>query len=358
MNKADDQLPVNTGRQHANTSRSGTDNVINNLLESLHHDDFEQLAADIKQSLEAHRHWMQRITTALVTRQPLEENQFIAVDAHLHCHFGRWLTKIFQDELFQQGSFLRIEQYHRQLHDAARTLIYQLNHHTEVDIAAFENFMQLQKEFFDMVMMLFEFSVLNKQQFDPTTRLMNRRSVDSVLANEYSRMQRADDYYCCVAMADIDHFKQVNDLWGHDVGDLLLSHTAQIFNDAIRRHDTVSRYGGEEVLFIFPDMRLEQAGLVVDRIRNRLANSSISHHSHLHSVTASFGVTQLCRHCDIKGSVKRADIAMYAAKESGRNCTVTVDSQAVVGQTSYEHLNKEITELIRQHCKRVPSGTD
>lgn len=331
--------------------------MINNLLESLHHDDLEVLAADIKHSLEAHRHWMQRITTALVTRQPINESQFIAEDAHLHCSFGRWLAQVCTDELFQQGSFLKIGQYHQQLHDSARNLIVELNLHGDVNPDAFENFMLLQKEFFDVVMMLFEFSVLNKQQFDPTTRLMNRRSVDSVLANEYSRMQRTDDYYCCIAMADIDHFKAVNDRWGHDVGDLLLSHSAQVFNGAIRHHDTVSRYGGEEFLFIFPDMRLEQAGPVVDRIRRQLADASITHQGNQHRVSASFGVTQLCRYCDIKGSIKRADIAMYAAKENGRNCTVTVDSQSVIGQTSYEHLNNEITELMRQHCKLVSQIT-
>lgn len=115
---------------------------------------------------------MQTITTALVTRQPIVESQFIAVDAHLHCCFGRWLTKILADELFQQGSFLKIEQYHKQLHDSARTVINQLNQHREINIDDFERFMRQQKEFFDMVMMLFEFSVFNKQQFDPTTRLM------------------------------------------------------------------------------------------------------------------------------------------------------------------------------------------
>ena len=328
--------------------------MIENLLESLHHDDFEALAADIKKSLDAHRKWMQKITTALVTRQPMDENQFIAPDAHLHCHFGCWLTKIFKDELFQQGSFLKVEQYHKQLHDSARIVVKQLNLNQEINIADFENFMRTQKVFFDMVITLFEFSVLNKQQFDPTTRLINRRSVDSVLANEYSRMQRSEDYYCCIAMADIDHFKNVNDAWGHDVGDILLGHTAKLFNDAIRRHDTVARYGGEEFLFIFPDMDLDQAGIVVDRIRRQLADSSISHQGNLHRVTSSFGVTQLCRFCDIKGSIKRADIAMYAAKEKGRNNTVTIDSRAIMGQTSYDHLNTEITEVMRQHCQLVP----
>ncbi len=332
--------------------------MIENLLESMHHDDFEALADDIKNSLEAHREWMQRITTALVTRQPMDENQFIAPNAHLHCHFGRWLTKTFEDEPFQQSSFLNIKQYHKQLHDSARTVIDQLNLNCDINSEDFELFMRTQKEFFDIVITLFEFSVLNKQQFDPTTRLMNRRAVDSVLANEYSRMQRAEDYHCCIALADIDHFKGVNDAWGHDVGDLLLGHTAELFNNAIRSHDTVSRYGGEEFLFIFPNMDLEQAGIVVERIRKQLADANISHQGNQHRVTASFGVTQLCRFCDIKGSIKRADIAMYAAKEAGRNSTVTIDSRAIMGQTSYDYLNNEITEAMRQHCRLVKKTSD
>ncbi len=316
------------------------------------------LATDLKRSLEAHREWMQTITTALVAREAINEQQFIAADAHLHCQFGRWLAKTLQNPLFNQSSFLKIEQYHRQLHDTARILIGQLNDHGFVNMGTFKHFMQLQKEFYQHALLLFEYSVFNKQQFDPTTRLINRRSVDAVLANEYSRMQRSDNYQCCIAMADLDHFKKVNDAWGHDIGDLFLGHAARVFNDAIRRHDTVSRYGGEEFLFIFPDMTLQQAERVVDRIRRKLAETSISHNGNQNYVTASFGVTQLCRYCDIKGSIKRADIAMYAAKESGRNCTIAIDSQAVTGQTSYHHLNDDITNLMRKHCKLVSPVTD
>lgn len=331
--------------------------VIENLLESLHHEDFETLSDDIKHSLEAHRDWMQTVTEALITRQPLEGAQFIAEDAHLHCQFGQWLTKVFEDEIFKQGSFLKIEAYHQQLHTIASTLVQQLNQHQEIKHDDLNKFMHIQKELFDMVMVLFEFSVLNKQQFDPTTRLINRRSVGAVLATEYNKMQRSDDYECCIAMADIDHFKNVNDVWGHDVGDLLLAHTAKLFDDSIRRHDTVSRYGGEEFLFIFPEMSLEQATHVVDRIRIQLAQSHINHHGNLHSVTASFGVTQLSRHSDIKGSIKRADIALYAAKESGRNKTMLSNSQGSIGQISYEDLNNDSTETIRQNCYPA-TGTD
>ncbi|WP_417228035.1 diguanylate cyclase [Amphritea sp.] len=327
--------------------------VIENLLESLHHEDFEALSDDIKHSLEAHRDWMQAVTKALIIRQPLEGAQFVAADAHRHCQFGQWLTKVFEDEMFKQGSFLKIEAYHQQLHTAASTLVRQLNQHQEIKRDDLNKFMHTQKELFDMVMVLFEFSVLNKQQFDPTTRLMNRRSVGAVLASEYNKMQRSDDYDCCIAMADIDHFKNVNDVWGHDVGDLLLGHTAKLFDDSIRRHDTVSRYGGEEFLFIFPEMSLEQAAPVIDRIRLQLAQSRINHHGNQHNVTASFGVTQLSRYSDIKGSIKRADIALYAAKESGRNMTMLIDSQGTIGQMSYEDFNNDSTETMRRHCYPV-----
>ncbi|RTE66239.1 diguanylate cyclase [Amphritea opalescens] len=340
---------IDTYAEHSVNNRY----VIENLLESLHHEDFETLADDIKHSLESHRDWMMRIMTALVTRQPLNEDQFIACDAHLHCHFGRWLSRIFEDELFKQGSFLKIEAYHTQLHDAARTVIQQLNRQQEVNTDDLNYFIRIQKELFDMVMVLFEFSVQNKQQFDPTTRLINRRSVGAILASEYHKRQQLDDYVCCIAMADIDHFKNVNDLWGHDVGDLLLAHTAQLFNDSIRRHDTVSRYGGEEFLFIFPDMTLEQAGPVVDRIRQKLADTPVSHQGNSLQVTASFGVTQLSRHTDIKSSIKRADIALYAAKDNGRNITMSIDSKAIMGQNSYQDFNNDTTEIMRQQCHRV-----
>lgn len=327
--------------------------VINNLLESLHHEDFETLADDIKQSLSAHHDWMQHITKALITQQPMSENEFIAANAHRQCHFGQWLTRVLEDDLFKQDSFLKIEAHHKQLHDLARTVVQQLNQHLRPNLDDLNQLMRTQKELFDMIMVLFEFSVLNKQQFDPTTRLINRRSVGSILASEYSKIQRLDNYSCCIAMADIDHFKKVNDRWGHDVGDLLLKHTAKIFTDTIRRHDTVSRYGGEEFLFIFPEITLEKASLIIDRIRLQLAESSFTHQGNQHSVTASFGITQLSRLSDIEGSIKLTDIAMYVAKQSGRNLSMSIDSRDLIGQLSYKDLDNATTAIIRQHCHKV-----
>ncbi|MDO6562946.1 diguanylate cyclase [Amphritea sp. 1_MG-2023] len=332
--------------------------MIENLLESFHHEDFDALSGDIKHSLEAHRIWLLDIVKALITRQPLTDKQFVACDAHHHCHFGRWLTKTFEDDLFKQGSFLKIEQYHKRLHDAARKIILQQNQHQDINVADLDNFIQMQKELFDMIIVLFEFSVLNKQQFDPTTRLINRRSAASILASENNKMQRSKDYYCSIAMADIDHFKNINDTWGHDVGDLLLAHTAALFTHTIRRHDTVSRYGGEEFLFIFPETTLEQTAPMIDRIREKLAQSSFIHQGNVHQVTASFGVTQLCRTSDTKVSIKRADIALYAAKANGRNMTMSLDNRALVEKISYQHLNNDTADIMRQHCRPVILNAD
>ncbi|MEH6652522.1 MAG: diguanylate cyclase [Motiliproteus sp.] len=333
--------------------------MLAHLLERIDHHQFESLSNDIKRSLNEHLKWLHELTAALVLQRPLKDDAFVAEDAHLHCKFGRWIRHLLEDEAFNQKVFIELDRSHQQLHVTARTMMDKLNRAVPVDADELESFLQLQRSFFDSMQAIFEFSVVNKHQFDLTTKLMNRRSVDTVLANEKHRMERVEDSHCCVVIADIDRFKAFNDGYGHDVGDRVLQHTAAVFHGAIRRHDTVARFGGEEFLFVLPDMDLANAILASERIRRALAVSSIDHLDQSLSVTASFGVTQLCRTCDIKQSVKRADVALYRAKALGRNCTVSVDvadvSKAVGavearGDSVSESLR---IQMIGESCQRI-----
>ncbi|MEH6627364.1 MAG: diguanylate cyclase [Motiliproteus sp.] len=110
----------------------------------------------------------------------------------------------------------------------------ELNKQGTVDDNIYKQFLLIQKEFFEEVLLIFEFSVINRLQFVSITNLMNRRTVDTVLAHEKHRMSRIDDSTCCIALADIDQFKLFNDSYGHDVGDMALQHTAKIFDDGTR----------------------------------------------------------------------------------------------------------------------------
>ncbi len=324
------------------------------LLERISREDFETLSEDIKGSISAHNHWMRQINLALVTRTPIQSNAFTAQDSHLQCKFGHWINSLLKDEAFHQDAFLKIDELHKRLHNDARELLSQLTLDGSIDAQKYQEFSLIQKDFFAEVLLIFEFSVVNRHQFDTTTNLMNRRTVDTVLAHEKHRMARFDESSCCIALADIDYFKLFNDSYGHDVGDKALENAAAVFHDGIRRHDTVARFGGEEFLFVLPDMDLSEGIAIIERVRKDLEQTSISHNGKQLSITASFGITQLCRRCNIKDSIKRADIALYHAKDSGRNCSVSVDADQIsqaLGLEGYDRDEQFKMDLTQQYCR-------
>jgi diguanylate cyclase (GGDEF)-like protein len=327
------------------------------LLERIDKDEFETLSEDIKLSFSEHREWMRKVNIAVVCREKLIDKSFVDLDAHLHCKFGQWIKHILSDEIFQQESFLNIDKLHQEIHSSVRKLIESIED-APLNIVKkrYEKFLAIQKVFFDEVLLLFEFSVVNKHQFDLTTKLMNRRTVNTVLAYEHHLIQRNDDSICCIVMADIDEFKNINDLYGHDIGDQVLEHTASVLNESLRRHDTVARFGGEEFLFVLPDMEIADAEKTIERIRKKLAVSTIEHHGKHIGVTASFGITQLCQKNDIKDSIKRADVALYQAKHWGRNKSVSIDKERLLNNEGviYDELSDQARiKLFKQHCKAV-----
>lgn len=156
---------------------------------------------------------------------------------------------------------------------------------------------------------------------DPLTGVGNRRHFDLVLEDEFLRSRRYDRPFS-VCMVDLDHFKRVNDLYGHAAGDAVLVAVARVCKSALRRCDTVARFGGEEFALILPETPAEGAWLAVDRLRQAIARESIPHGESTLSITASVGVATfphaLVNHAADLTAL--ADAALYDAKRSGRNC--------------------------------------
>jgi diguanylate cyclase (GGDEF)-like protein len=124
-----------------------------------------------------------------------------------------------------------------------------------------------------------------------------------------------------VAMLDIDHFKQVNDVYGHDAGDVVLKHIGALLKERFRLSDIVARYGGEEFCIIAPQLDPGQAFELFDGFRNALAMQTIAVEGHALTVTVSIGVTtDLCDSLD--EMISQADELLYSAKQAGRNCVV------------------------------------
>ncbi len=156
---------------------------------------------------------------------------------------------------------------------------------------------------------------------DELTGLWNRRRFLEILAQECRRAARtgAD---LALTMLDLDHFKVVNDTYGHAFGDRVLARIASVLRHAARTTDVVARYGGEEFMILMPETSAQEAALAADRVRTHLAHRPVSDRTHDVPVTASLGISALKEPGgDRPGQlIRRADEALYAAKRAGRNC--------------------------------------
>jgi diguanylate cyclase len=155
-------------------------------------------------------------------------------------------------------------------------------------------------------------------RIDPLTGSINRRGMEEIIGREMARARRAKTPFS-LAILDIDHFKRVNDEYGHDTGDRALVHLVTVLKAGLRDTDVVCRYGGEEFAVILPGSGVQGALFVVDRLRAMVEKASLPIASGTLQICISAGVAELTGDEDGNTLLKRADTALYAAKRAGRN---------------------------------------
>ncbi len=161
---------------------------------------------------------------------------------------------------------------------------------------------------------------------DAVTALKNRHWLEVNLPKEVLAATEASDPLC-VIMADVDHFKRINDTFGHAVGDEILRRFAELLSKNIKGRDTAARYGGEEFVVVLPQTKLAGAKNLGEQIRSELECKKWMHHrtgQPIGKVTASFGIAELRSGEECDDLLDRADTKLYEAKASGRN-RVSVD---------------------------------
>ncbi len=154
---------------------------------------------------------------------------------------------------------------------------------------------------------------------DPLTRVFNRRVFDDRIGALWSQLQD-DGHHYSVALVDLDHFKAINDTFGHDFGDHVLKAVAHALTEASRATDTVIRMGGEEFCVVLEGTSLEEAMLIVERLRRKIGDLEFTCDGKKVSISASIGVATADRSHDSPRLVSMlADQALYQAKKDGRN---------------------------------------
>ncbi len=161
-----------------------------------------------------------------------------------------------------------------------------------------------------------------KVRVDQLTGTLNRRGLDDAFAIEIARAQRGETTLS-VAMLDIDNFKNLNDTYGHEAGDMALKHLANVVKDTVRPTDIVARFGGEEFVILLPETDIEEAVSVISRLQRDLTKKFFLQNNERLLLTFSAGIAKFKLEEDQASVLHRADQAMYLAKKSGKNRVLT-----------------------------------
>lgn len=166
---------------------------------------------------------------------------------------------------------------------------------------------------------------------DPLTGLFNRRKMEELLRRQHHIADRGGAGFSLI-LADIDHFKELNDTYGHDCGDEMLRCSAAVFRKRLREADAVARWGGEEFLIMLPGTGAERAGRIAEELRAAIAEQLTTFCGRRVELSMTFGVAQLVPGDPFEQTLTHADEALYHGKQTGR------DKVTIYGDTTERHV--------------------
>ena len=289
------------------------------LLEKFNSEQFDLLAANLQRILYSHFRRIGLFHKALITRSLLQDYDYEENDTHRTCTFGQWYYSQTAPEIEKNKEFIELGKIHEDLHAVMKDLLRKTGNDGPITVDDYERFLRTYNFFTDKLSDLIQEINFAQYQFDPLTKLLNRRAFKKILEYEFNLLQR-NKRRCTVAMVDIDRFKNINDTYGHAEGDAVLKGLADLFFKQLRGYDTVGRIGGEEFLFCLPNTALSSAKKIMERLRKQVEQAGITlTDGKIIHVTISIGIAELEAQGTIDGTLRLADKALYKAKESGRN---------------------------------------
>ncbi len=275
--------------------------------------------AHFDQAIYNHEQWYKNLVRVLIARLPPDEAD-LQPDAHHRCRFGQWCDSDEADPLRDHPAFVALRDAHQQMHGSATELLRRSADQLPINAPDLDQFTNLLDRLRLEIQSLRQELAETSQNRDPLTGARNRTTLLSDLREQQALVRRGLEA-CSLIMIDLDHFKRVNDAHGHGTGDAVLASTAASLREHLRPYDRIYRYGGEEFLLLMPQVDLEAALSMADRLRGAVEGQRIDNPAGGEplKITASFGVAALDGVDPIEGSIDQADKALYEAKEAGRN---------------------------------------
>lgn len=284
--------------------------VMNLVLGGRRHLDGDTCAAPLirclADSFDGHRAWLSEFNRALVCQRPADARP----GPSSRCVFARWAEGSTAGDETLATRLAELRDLHDEVHDKAAELATLVGAGRSIPVKEYDAFARLSRRFAQEALDLERATRDQIAEIDPLTGLFNRRSMWRQLEAERQRGRRAGRA-ACVAMVDLDGFKNVNDRHGHRRADSALRAVARRFDHGLRPYDTLYRYGGDELLICLPEAAPETARKVLRRL---------THHAVLPDgamLTASIGVASLTSADSVGEAIERADRAAYASKRLG-----------------------------------------
>jgi len=278
-------------------------------------------------AIDENAEWLQRWhRTIICGGEP--DNRIVSEYAQYLSRFGSWIDLNRDRGLLDQAAFRELASLHEDMHKFGRFLAIKAGEGKRLPDAEYDAFSDKVRQFNAKARLIREAFRKALSELDPLTGLHNRQTMISVLERERERAVRMNAPLCIV-LADIDHFKAVNDTHGHVTGDIVLRTVAGRFVGKLRPYDDIFRYGGEEFLVCLPGADFAVAEEIVERLRLSLAELPVLLPDDTSlPLTASFGLCLIDRNTALKQTIEQADRALYAAKHGGRNRLVMWSPEA------------------------------
>lgn len=281
---------------------------------------------ELDAAVEAHMDWSRRVMRCAVLRASPGED-VLASEAHMLCRFGHWFASQKPDfEKLDAQKAQQVEAVHQSMHDAIRAICANIlagQPGAASDLAVFE---QSQSELTGLMAWFKTQFLADAVCNDPLTGLPLRYGIEDEFA-QAQRAVRREHTQLYVAMIDVDHFKRINDQYGHAVGDSALRHLTDSLTSVLRPNEPLFRFGGEEFLLLMQCPSREAATIAAKRIVEQVRNTpmALAHATQPITMTITLGLTRVQHDESLDDAVARADQALYAGKRSGRDRHVIQD---------------------------------